>query len=73
MFGLGVSELLIILVLVMFFYGGKKLPQIGEGLGKMIHEFRKATRTPAESTAMRPHQQSQSSRESRPEQGKSGD
>ena len=36
--GLGVSELIIILVLVLFFYGGKKLPMIGEGLGlSLIH------------------------------------
>jgi sec-independent protein translocase protein TatA len=42
MFGLGVSELLIILAIVFFLYGGKRLPQIGEGLGKMIAGFKKA-------------------------------
>ncbi len=44
MFGLGPSELLIILILVLFFYGGKKLPQIGDGLGRGIREFKKAVR-----------------------------
>lgn len=42
MFGLGPSELVIILVLVLFFYGGKRLPQIGHGLGRGIREFKRA-------------------------------
>lgn len=42
--GLGMTELIIILVLVLFFYGGKKLPMIGEGLGRGITEFKRAIR-----------------------------
>lgn len=42
MFGLGATELLIVLVLVLFFYGGKRLPQIGDGLGRGIREFKRA-------------------------------
>jgi len=45
MFGLGPLELLLILILVLFFYGGKKLPSIGEGLGRCITEFRKSIRS----------------------------
>ena len=51
MFGLGAMELLLILAVILFFYGGKRLPAIGEGLGKFIGEFKKAVRadeTPAE-------------------------
>ena len=44
MFGLGVPELIIILVIVMIIFGAGKLPQIGEGLGKGIKNFRKATK-----------------------------
>jgi sec-independent protein translocase protein TatA len=44
MFGLGMTELVLILVLVLFFTGAKKLPLIGEGLGKGIREFKKALR-----------------------------
>jgi len=40
MFGLGVWELALILVLLIFFYGAKRLPEIGEGLGKSIREFK---------------------------------
>ncbi len=48
MFGLGVPELLIILVIVVVIFGASRLPQIGEGLGKGIKNFRSATREPPE-------------------------
>jgi len=43
MFGVGMPELLVILVIVLVIFGAGKLPQIGEGLGKGIRNFRKAT------------------------------
>jgi len=43
MFGLGTQELIIILVIIMIIFGAGKLPQIGEGLGKAIKNFKKAT------------------------------
>lgn len=52
MFGLGVSELLIILLIVILLYGGKRLPQIGEGLGKMISEFKNANKASTESASL---------------------
>lgn len=42
MFGLGMPELIIILVIALLIFGVGKLPQIGEGLGKAIRGFRKA-------------------------------
>ena len=41
MFGLGLYELLFILVIALIVFGPGKLPQIGSGLGKAIHDFRK--------------------------------
>jgi sec-independent protein translocase protein TatA len=41
MFGLGLPEILVILVIFLFLFGAKKLPQIGEGLGKTVGELRK--------------------------------
>jgi sec-independent protein translocase protein TatA len=41
MFGLGLPEILVILAIFLFLFGAKKLPQIGEGLGKTVREFRK--------------------------------
>ncbi len=43
MFGLGVQELMLILIIAMFFFGGKKLPEIAKGLGKGIREFKRAS------------------------------
>ena len=42
MFGLGMQELIIILVIVVVLFGSTRLPQIGEGVGKMITNFRKS-------------------------------
>jgi sec-independent protein translocase protein TatA len=47
MFGLGVGELLIILVIVLVLFG-RKLPELGEGLGKGIRNFRKSVKEPDE-------------------------
>jgi len=48
MFGLGVTELIIILVIVLVFFGAGRLPELGEGLGRGIRSFRKAIKTPDE-------------------------
>ena len=50
MFGLGVWELLIVLAIVVLF-GAKRLPLIGEGLGGMITNFKKATKKNKEEQA----------------------
>jgi len=41
MFGLGLPEILVILAIFFLLFGAKRLPQIGEGLGKTIRELRK--------------------------------
>lgn len=43
MFGIGMPELIIILVIILIIFGAGKLPEIGEGLGKGIKSFKKAT------------------------------
>jgi len=40
MFGLGTQEIIIILVIVLFIFGAKRLPEIGKSLGKSIREFK---------------------------------
>ena len=44
MFGIGMQELLIILVLVLIVFGAGKLPQVGGALGKGIRNFKAGLR-----------------------------
>ncbi len=44
MFGLGMPELLVILLIILIIFGAGKLPQIGEGLGKGIRNFKKSVK-----------------------------
>ena len=46
MFGFGIGEILVVLVIVLIIFGAGKLPELGEGLGKGIRNFRKATSEP---------------------------
>jgi len=57
MFGIGMPELLVILVIVLVIFGAGKLPEIGGALGKGIKNFKKSIRndeeidvTPADTT-----------------------
>lgn len=40
MFGIGTTELILILVIVLILFGPNKLPELARGLGRMIHELR---------------------------------
>jgi len=44
MFGLGTPELIVILAIAFLVFGGKKLPELGAGLGKGIASFKKGLR-----------------------------
>jgi sec-independent protein translocase protein TatA len=41
MFGLGMPELIVVLIIVLVIFGASRLPQLGEGLGKAIKGFKK--------------------------------
>jgi sec-independent protein translocase protein TatA len=43
MFGIGMPELIIILVIILIIFGAGKLPEIGAGMGKAIKNFKSAT------------------------------
>ncbi len=45
MMGLGMSELLIVLVIVVVVFGASRLPQLGKGLGEGISNFKKSVRS----------------------------
>ena len=42
--GIGTSEIVLILLLVIIFFGARKIPELARGLGKGIREFKDATR-----------------------------
>ena len=44
MFGLGMPELILILVIALVIFGPSKLPEMGASVGKAIREFRTATK-----------------------------
>lgn len=48
MFGIGLPELLILLVIILVIFGAGRLPEIGSGLGKAIRGFKKGVSEPDE-------------------------
>ncbi|MDD2603278.1 MAG: twin-arginine translocase TatA/TatE family subunit [Desulfobacterales bacterium] len=46
MFGIGMPELIIILVIILIIFGAGKLPEIGAGVGKAIKNFKSASAEP---------------------------
>jgi len=44
MFGVGPTELIVVLFIILLLFGAKKIPEIAQGIGKGIAEFKKATR-----------------------------
>lgn len=51
MFGLGMQELIIILVIIVVLFGASRLPQVGDGVGKMINNFRKSMKSVKDAAA----------------------
>jgi sec-independent protein translocase protein TatA len=54
MFGLGVPELLLILVIVVLIFGAGRLPQLGKGIGEGIKNFKDGLRSSSEDTTKKP-------------------
>lgn len=41
MFGIGFQELLLVLIIILVLFGGKKIPELSRSIGDAIHELKK--------------------------------
>lgn len=48
LFGLGTGEILLIVLVVLLLFGGKKLPELMRGMGRGVKEFKDAMEKPIE-------------------------
>jgi len=71
--GLGVQELLIVFIIALVLFGGRKLPEVGQNLGKALRGFRQAeeeTRRELEEAAKEPSTQDQEQQATQADQKK---
>ncbi len=54
MFGIGLSELLVILLICLLLFGASRLPEIGKSLGDGIREFKKAMKDTQDNPPSKP-------------------
>jgi sec-independent protein translocase protein TatA len=50
-FGLGATEITLVVVVLLIFFGGKRIPELAKGIGKGIREFKDASKEPANNDA----------------------
>ncbi len=53
-FGLGPTELIVILIILLVLFGGSKLPSLAKGLGQSVKEFKKATKDEGDAETAKP-------------------
>jgi len=56
---IGPMEILVILLIALLLFGGKKIPELAKGLGEGIRNFKDSLKTPEEPPAPRPDEKKQ--------------
>jgi sec-independent protein translocase protein TatA len=49
--GIGFTEILLIVLIILLLFGARKLPELARGMGDAVREFRKATKEAAEESS----------------------
>ncbi len=52
--GLGTGEIILIVLVVLLLFGGRKIPELMKGLGKGVREFKSASNGESETTEEKP-------------------
>lgn len=61
MFGIGIQELIVILVIILLLFGSKKLPELSKSVGQSLKELRKGFTENADDKTKEEHSTKQSS------------
>ncbi len=56
MFGLGTGEVILIFVAILLLFGAKRLPEVAQGLGKGVREFRRAMKDTSDEIKNQPEE-----------------
>ena len=56
MFGLGLGETVLIIIAILLLFGAKRLPEVAQGLGKGVREFRRAMKDTADEIKGQPEE-----------------
>lgn len=67
--GLGITELLIILAIILIIFGAGKLPELGDGIGRSIKNFRRAVKHDEIDVTPRPQDRVTDREEEKPKGG----
>ena len=70
MFGFGSQEIMIILIIAVVIFGAGKLPQIGEGMGKAIRNFKKSAKDAEDALDITPEDESKKIEEKKEKEDK---
>lgn len=55
MYGFGIGKVLLVLFVIILLFGGRKLPELGAGIGKAIKNFKKESKSFMDAVRQKPN------------------